>query len=136
MDAKDGLSLPFATALCSIFGMPTQSSLQSKKTGRFTPRLLPLALPCLLLLSLAGCKQTPEQIGNTVKGSMQQTFDKDPNFSPLHFHVDSVNAVKHTDTDTASITYQGAAHSVPVHITLNGDKVNWKTDPGSLSFAE
>ena len=119
--------------------MQTNKPLQVAKRGHRSGRLLTLILPCAMLLGIAGCKQTPEQIGTTVKGSMQQTFDKDPNFSPLHFQVDKVIAVKKTDTDydgTASITYKGAAHEVPVHIVLNGDKVNWKTDPGSLSFAE
>ncbi len=81
---------------------------------------------------MVGCKQSPEQIGKTVQGSMQQTFDKDPNFSPAHFKVDKVVAVKKTDTDydgTASINYQGKEHDVPVHIILDQDKINWKTDP-------
>ena len=102
-------------------------------------RMLKLLAPAALLLALVGCKQTPEQIGNTVQGSMQKTFDSDPNFSPLHFKVSKVTAVKHSDTNydgTAMINYQGKDHEVPVHITLNDDKVNWKTDPGSLSFAE
>ncbi len=102
-------------------------------------RLLLLLAPGVLFLSIVGCKQSPEQIGKTVQGSMQQTFDKDPNFSPAHFKVDKVVAVKKTDTNydgTASINYQGKEHDVPVHITLDQDKINWKTDPGSLSFAE
>ena len=102
-------------------------------------RTLKVLAPAALLLALVGCKQTPEQIGNTVQGSMQKTFDSDPNFSPLHFKVGKVTPVKHSDTDydgTATINYQGKDHDVPVHITLNNDKVNWKTDPGSLSFAE
>ena len=102
-------------------------------------RTLKLIAPAALMLALVGCKQTPEQIGNTVKGSMQKTFDSDPNFSPLHFKVDKVTAIKHSETNydgTAMINYQGKDHDVPVHITLNDDKVNWKTDPGSLDFAE
>ena len=102
-------------------------------------RTLKFLAPAVLLLALVGCKQTPEQIGNTVQGSMQKTFDTDPNFSPLHFKVGKVTAVKHSDTNydgTATINYQGKDHEVPVHIILDNDKVNWKTDPGSLSFAE
>jgi hypothetical protein len=89
------------------------------------------------MFAMVGCKASPTQIGATVKDSMQQTFDKDPDFSKMHMHVDNVVAVKKTDTaydGTASITYKGASHQVPVHITLNKDDVDWKTDPGSLDF--
>ena len=119
--------------------MPNYRTKYVTEASRFSGRLLAVLVSCSMLAAMVGCKQSPEQIGTTVKGSMQQTFDKDPNFSPLHFQVDSVTAVKHSDTDydgTASINYKGAAHVVPIHITLNGDKVNWKTDPGSLDFAQ
>ena len=119
--------------------MSTYPSFANPTARRVARRAMSLMAPAALLLMMVGCKQTPEQIGTTVQGSMQKTFDTDPNFSPLHFKVDKVVAVKKTDTDydgTASINYQGKDHDVPVHIVLNNDKVNWKTDPGSLSFAE
>jgi hypothetical protein len=94
---------------------------------------------CSLFLTMTGCHPSADHIGDVVKGSMQSTFDTDPNFSFAHFKVDKVVAVKKSDTDydgTATIQYQGQPHQVPVHITLDSsDNATWKTDPGALSFA-
>jgi len=92
-----------------------------------------------LFLTLTGCHPSADQIGDTVKDSMQTTFDKDPNFANYHFKVDKVVATKKDDTNydgVATVEYQGAPHTVPVHITLDSkDMANWKTDPGALDFA-
>jgi len=93
---------------------------------------------CSLLLSMTGCHPSADQIGDTVKDSMQTTFDKDPNFVNYHFKVDKVVAVKKDDTNydgTATVEYQGQPHQVPIHITMVKDEANWKTDPGALDFA-
>jgi hypothetical protein len=94
---------------------------------------------CSLFLTLAGCHASPEHIGDVVKGSMQSTFDKNPDFASYHFKVDSVVATKKSDTNydgMATIEYQGQPHQVPVHITVDAnDNADWKTDPGALSFA-
>ncbi len=116
----------------------------------FTSRSLPSCKPLLrsgalllacfsLLLTMTGCHPSPDQIGDTVKDSMQSTFDKDPNFASYHFKVDKVVATKKSDTDytgVATVQFQGQPHQVPVHITLDAkDMANWKTDPGALDFA-
>jgi len=92
-----------------------------------------------LFIALTGCHPSPDQIGETVKGSMQSTFDKDPNFVNYHFKVDNVVATKKDDSNyegVATVEYQGAPHQVPVHITVDSkDMANWKTDPGALDFA-
>jgi hypothetical protein len=117
-------------------------------SSRFLPSSKPLLRGgamllacCSLFLTMTGCHSSPspDHIGDVVKGSMQSTFDTDPNFTFAHFKVDKVVAVKKSDTEydgTATIQYQGAPHQVPVHITLDAsDNASWKTDPGALSFA-
>ncbi len=115
-------------------------------TSHFLPSCKPLLRSgvlllacCSLLVTMAGCKPSTEHIGDVVKGSMQKTFDTDPNFSPAHFKVNSLAVVKKSDTDydgTATIDYQGQTHQVPVHITVDSsENASWKTDPGALSFA-
>jgi hypothetical protein len=95
----------------------------------------------LVTFSMLGCHSGPsaDEIGSTVKTSMQSTFDTDPNFIPEHFKVDKVVAVKKTDTTydgTASINYQGQEHDVPVAITMDGTTANWKVAPGGFAFAQ
>jgi hypothetical protein len=98
-----------------------------------------LLAPCALLFAMVGCHPSTDQIATTVKGSMQSTFDTNPNFAPAHFQVGKVNVVKADDgtyTGTAGITFQGTEHQVPFHITMNGTNVDWKIDPGGLLFAQ
>src|SRR5471030_2601323 len=94
---------------------------------------------CSLLLTMTGCHPSADQIGNTAKGSMQSTFDKDPNFVNYHFKVDKVVATKKSDTDydgVATVQFQGQPHQVPIHITVdNSGNADWKTNPGALDFA-
>jgi len=94
---------------------------------------------CSLFLTLTGCHPSPDQIGDTVKGSMQSEFDKNPNFANYHFKVDKVVATKKDDTNydgLATVEYKGQPHQVPVHITVDSkDNADWKTDPGALDFA-
>jgi len=113
-------------------------------SSRSLPSFQPLLRSGAMLLAccslfLTGCHPSADQIGGTVKDSMQSTFDKDPNFANYHFKVDKVVATKKDDTNydgVATVEYQGAPHQVPVHITLdNKDTANWKTDPGALDFA-
>jgi hypothetical protein len=119
--------------------MTSTTSQSLSKSSGISRRIATILAPCALLFAMVGCHQSPEQIGSTVKTSMQETFDKDPNFSPMHFKVDKVVAVKKADTaydGTATIIYQSKNHDVPVHITLDKDEVSWKTDPGTLDFPD
>ena len=43
-----------------------------------------LLAPCALLFAMVGCHPSTDQIAATVKGSMQSTFDTNPNFCLLY----------------------------------------------------
>jgi hypothetical protein len=120
------------------FSHPTRSVPSFKPLLRSGAMLLAC---CSLFLTLAGCHSSPttDSVSSLVKGSMQKTFDTDPDFAPAHFKVDKVTPVKSSETDysgTATIQYQGQPHVVPVSITVasNGD-ADWKIAPGVLNFA-
>jgi hypothetical protein len=78
-------------------------------------------------------------VGNEVKTSMQQTFDTDQRFAQYHLVVSKVDVMHKSDND-----YEGLAtvhspenvdHTVTVHITAEGDRVMWKSDPGAFTWA-
>ena len=122
--------------------LPNNLSSTSRSLPSFKPLLrggVLLLACCSLLLTMTGCHASADQIGNTVKDSMQTTFDKDPNFVNYHFKVDKVVATKKDDTNytgVATVQFQGQPHQVPIHITVDSkDMADWKTDPGALDFA-
>ena len=97
----------------------------------------------LIFVMLFGCKlssgASTNQIGETVKKSMQQKFDSDSPFKEWGLKVTTVQVQKQGETQykgTATMLYQGESHEVPVDITVNGSDINWKVQPGGFAFAE
>jgi len=96
-----------------------------------------LCLVALLVLGFSGCGATDEQIGETVRTSMQNTLDTDPQFARWNLQVTRVQVVHQTDNlyqGVATIRFRATSHSVPVQVTYDGNNVVWKTDPGAFSF--
>lgn len=91
----------------------------------------------LVLMTLVGCGLSKEQIGETAKTSMQQTFDTDPQFKEWHLSVTSILVLKQSENlyqGIAKVTHNGTSHDVPVEITVDGAHVLWKTQPGAFMF--
>lgn len=97
---------------------------------------------CFLVIAIAafilgGCGLSKEQIGETVKASMQQTFDTDAQFKDWHLAVNEVQILKQGDNQyqgLAKITYKGESHDVPVEVTADGKNVMWQVRPGGFAF--
>lgn len=91
------------------------------------------------LVSFTGfwVRSTTDQVGETVKTSMQEKFDSDPQFKDSHMTVTSVQVLKQGDNKfqgIAKITHEGASHDVLVEITADRNNVIWRTDPGAFMF--
>ncbi|WP_293001559.1 hypothetical protein [Mycobacterium sp.] len=78
-------------------------------------------------------------ISTEVKESMQQTFRSDPNFSKYQLTVSKVDVMHKSGND-----YEGLAtvhspkpvdHQVAIHVTAEGDKMMWQSDPGAFVWA-
>ena len=100
-------------------------------------RALQIAGIILLSLIVAGCGQSKEQIGETVKSSMQDKFNSDPQFINWHLTVTSVQVLSKGGNQyegIAKITHEGTSHDVPVQITADGNNVMWQVLPGGFAF--
>jgi len=90
-----------------------------------------------LILFVGGCGLYQNQIGKTVKLSMQEKFNSDPQFKKFHLVVTDVQ-IAHKGGNQyqgiAKITYQGTSYDVPVEITADRDRVIWQVPPGGFSF--
>jgi VCBS repeat-containing protein len=96
-----------------------------------------LALGVLAAALLIGCGQSTDQIGETVKTSMQYKFDSDSQFKQWHLSVTSVQVLKQGENryrGIATVMHDGESHDVPVEITADGSNVMWQTPPGSFMF--
>lgn len=78
-------------------------------------------------------------IGSEVKTSMQQTFDTDQRFAQYHLVVSKVDVMHKSGNE-----YEGLAvvhssknvdHNVGVHVTAEGDRIMWQSDPGAFAWA-
>jgi len=86
---------------------------------------------------LMGCGLSPEQIGQTAKMSMQETFDKDPQFSNWGLQVTNVHVLRQGDNryqGIATVIHKGQFHDIPVEITADGSNIIWQVAPGSFMF--
>ena len=91
----------------------------------------------LLALLLFGCGVSNEQIGETVKTSMQETFSSDPTFKAYNMRITSVIVVKESGNiyqGIARVMHEGVSHSVPVKITADGQNVMWEAEAGAFLF--
>lgn len=86
---------------------------------------------------LVGCSMSTEQIGETVKSSMQQKFDSDGQFKEWHLSVTRVQVLKEGGNrfkGIANVMHEGTPHDVPVEITVDGSNVMWQVQPGAFMF--
>ncbi len=95
-------------------------------------------LVCTAASLLVACAPNPEQIGQRVMTSMQETFSTDPNFTKYEIKVMKVVVVKETGNKyqgmATLVTKKGAQKQVPVQVTAEGENVIWRTEPGALLF--
>ena len=96
-----------------------------------------LAVGAFFAILLVGCGMSIEQIGETVKASMQQKFNSDDQFKEWHLSVTKVQVLKQGDNrfqGIATVLHEGTTHDVPVEITADGLNVIWQVQPGAFMF--
>ncbi len=89
------------------------------------------------IFGIAGCGLSEEDISETVKMSMQETMDSDPNFKDQKMVIQDVQVVKKGDNaykGIATIMHQGSAHDIMVDIFVDGQNVMWEAPRGSFMF--
>ena len=88
----------------------------------------------LLSIALIGCGPNIEE---TVKTSMQETFNTDANFKEYNLTVTEVAVVNNSGNSykgIATVMYKGNPYKVSVAITADGSRVLWQTEPGAMHF--
>jgi uncharacterized secreted protein with C-terminal beta-propeller domain len=91
----------------------------------------------LVVMIVFGCGISTEQISETVKASMQNTFNSEDRFKEFRLSVTHVQVIKQDNKryqGIATVIHDGTAHNVPVEIITDGSNVIWKTDPGAFMF--
>lgn len=86
---------------------------------------------------IMGCGMSNNEISETVKTSMNNTFSSDPQFVQYNLQVSEVTVLKQGGNKyqgIAKVAHEGATHDVPVDITVDGKNVIWKTDQGAFLF--
>src|SRR5262245_56371449 len=99
--------------------------------GRLNSSFMKTILKGILVVAfaailLAGCGLSNEQIGETVKTSMQQKFDTDAQFKQWRLTVTKVQVLKQGGNryqGIATVMHEGEPHDVPVEITADGSAV-------------
>jgi hypothetical protein len=78
-------------------------------------------------------------LDSKVKTSMQQKFDTDQQFAQYHLVVSKVDVMHKSGNE-----YEGLAvvhgpknvdHNVAVHVTAEGRRIMWQSDPGAFTWA-
>jgi ABC-type uncharacterized transport system auxiliary subunit len=97
------------------------------------------ALACGVLAAalLVGCALSTDQIGETVKTSMQQKFDSDAQFKEWHLSATRVQVLKQSENryqGMATVMHEGEPQDIPVEITADGSNVMWQVQPGAFMF--
>ena len=103
---------------------------------RYMKRMLQL-MAILVIFLISGCGMSTEKIGKTVKVSMQETLNSDPNLSDYKLKVDKVQVFKQGGNaykGLVNIVYKGSSHNVTIEITVDGKNVLWEAAPGSFMF--
>jgi hypothetical protein len=68
---------------------------------------------------------------------MQIEFETDAFLSQWHMTVTQVEVLKRSDHQfdgAATVVQDGMPHTVPVDITVDGDRVMWQVRPGGFGF--
>lgn len=90
-----------------------------------------------ILLFLAGCGPSNEQVEELVKTSMQETLNTDENYKEYNLNVQSVAVIHEADNryqGLATIEYEGEPYKVALSITADSDNAMWKSEPGAFVF--
>jgi len=91
----------------------------------------------MIIAVMSGCGMSTEDIGETVKTSMQETLSTDSDLQEYNLKVDNVQVFKKNENSykgLASIIYKGSSHDITVEILVDGDNVMWEAAPGSFMF--
>ncbi len=99
--------------------------------------LLKMVIAISIAVFLVGCGMSKEQIAETTKVSMQQTFDTNAQLKEWQLKVTDVQVLKQGENryqGIAKVVHDGTTHDVPVDITVDGSDVMWKTDQGAFFF--
>ena len=98
---------------------------------------LRILVAALFAVMVVGCGPSREGIGETVKTSMQEKFDTDPQLKDWHMKVAGVQVFSKGGNEyngIATITHEGTPHDLPVEITVDGYNVMWQVAPGAFTF--
>ncbi len=77
-------------------------------------------------------------LANDVLDSMNQYLASDQQYQKVGLHVATITVIRAAgnmfEGQATVATNTGDDHTVPVHITYNGDAMLWRTDPGAFAF--
>lgn len=93
----------------------------------------------LLLLMIISCGNTTSEIAETVKFSLQERLNTDPDFMQYDLIVKSVNVMHVSENlykDFADIEFKNRIHNIKIEILANGDDMMWEAPEGSFLFIE
>jgi len=96
-----------------------------------------VALLALLIVFLTGCSLSTEDVQDTVKKSMQETFDTDKSFSAYGLKISEVYLVKSEESKYkgyAQVDYNDDAHKISISAIVDGSYVLWEAEEGSFLF--
>jgi len=102
-------------------------------------RLIIVCLAIAMLLAMGGCWLTDQKIARTVKTSMQQSMDSDPQYAEKGIKVLAVKVNKVDDANyngVATVEYKGEEHPVKIKIAIERSIYSWEPEPGEFSFIE
>ena len=98
---------------------------------------IPVAIAIAILL--VGCGMSDEEIAESTKASMQQTFDIFGELRDAQLTVTDVQVLKRDGNrcqGIAKVIHDGTTHDVPVDMTVDGSNVLWKTKRGAFMFVK
>ena len=96
-----------------------------------------VVVTAMLIIVATGCGLSNEKISETVKTSMQNTFNTNSQFKEWNMMVTSVQVLKQGGNNfkgIAKIMHEGTSHDVSIEITVDGNNVMWEARPGSFMF--
>lgn len=93
----------------------------------------------VLLLLFISCGNSTSEIAETVKYSLQETLDTDPDFKGYNLKVKSVDVMHQSGNSYkgfAYIDFKNKEHNIKIDILADGDDVMWEAPEGSFLFIE
>jgi len=97
-------------------------------------KILSTAFLSFLIFS---CQTPTESIAETVKESMEETFNQDEFYKDYNLEIKSVSVV-HVEGNKykgfAEIGYMNKVHNVSLDIVSDGSMVMWEAPPGEFFF--